>query len=332
MNPKVSIIVPIYNVSKFIERCAHSLFNQTFNDIEYIFVNDCTPDNSVDVLKEIIDIYPQRKNMVRIIEHDVNKGLAAARNTGLSIANGEYIQHIDSDDFIEKNMIESLYKKAIEDNADIVITDFIFDWGKVTKNCIQKFTSDPAEFTKLLLSAEVLPGVVNKLIKKTLYINNDIRAITGINNGEDYATTPRLSYFAKKIAKTDKPLYHYSQENENAYTKSYSKTSISNLVSALNILNDFFSKKEDYEKYKVSLIQGQLRKKIDMLNSASVKDRNYILSIFPETKSVYKHTDLSLHEKMVFYISKINVGFLLSFYLFSYKYLLKFVQILKGRK
>ena len=67
------ITVPIYNVSKFIERCAHSLFNQTFNDIEYIFVNDCTPDNSVDVLKEIIDIYPQRKNMVRIIEHDVNR-------------------------------------------------------------------------------------------------------------------------------------------------------------------------------------------------------------------------------------------------------------------
>ena len=86
MNPKVSIIVPVYNVSKFIERCARSLFEQTFESIEYIFVNDCTPDDSITKLNKIIIDYPQRSKSIRIIEHETNRGLAAARNSGLLAA------------------------------------------------------------------------------------------------------------------------------------------------------------------------------------------------------------------------------------------------------
>lgn len=95
---KVSVIVPIYNVSRFIKRCVESLFNQTLDDVEFIFVNDCTPDDSIDILKKVIADYPDRNTM--IINHEVNKGLPAARNTGLKAASGDYIFHCDSDDLL----------------------------------------------------------------------------------------------------------------------------------------------------------------------------------------------------------------------------------------
>ncbi len=102
VNEKVSIIVPIYNVEKYIERCAVSLFEQDFEDIEYIFVNDCTPDNSVEILEKVIEKYPNRKSHLKIVHHKENKGLGSARNTGLEQATGNYILHIDSDDWCEK--------------------------------------------------------------------------------------------------------------------------------------------------------------------------------------------------------------------------------------
>jgi len=332
VTPKVSIIVPVYNVSRFIERCARSLFEQTFDLIEYIFINDCSPDDSISILKKIVDQYPLRHNMVHIINHATNRGLAAARNTGLSIAKGKYIQHVDSDDFLELNTIELLYNKAVEENADIVVSDFIFDWGKVTKNCSQNFSSDPIEFTKLLLSGEILPGVVNKLIKRSLYFENNILALEGINMGEDYVTTTRLSYFANKISKVEKPLYHYSQINENAYTKCWSQTSIENLITVLNVLNDFFISKPDYEKFKISLLQGQLRKKISLFASSNPKYRNLISTVFTDANAVFHITNLSLHEKIIFRLSYRKLFRFLGIYLHVYSFTIDILQKLKGRK
>lgn len=98
---KVSIIIPIYGVELFIERCAISLFEQTLDDIEYIFVDDCTMDKSVQILQGIIAKYPQRKDNVFIIRHERNKGLASARKTGLKFVHGEYVAHCDSDDWLK---------------------------------------------------------------------------------------------------------------------------------------------------------------------------------------------------------------------------------------
>ena len=121
----VSICVPIYGVEKYIERCAISLFEQTYKNIEYIFVNDCTQDNSIDVLKSIIEKYPVRKNCVRIINHERNKGLGAARNTAITNATGMFIMHVDSDDYVEKDIVERLVKKQNENNSDIVTCGYI---------------------------------------------------------------------------------------------------------------------------------------------------------------------------------------------------------------
>ena len=107
--PKVSVIVLIYKVEKYIERCARSLFCQTMQDIEYVFVNDCTPDCSIQILQSVIDEYPQRKSDIKIISHEKNMGSGVARNTGLEVADGEYIIYCDGDDWVDPDMYEKLY-------------------------------------------------------------------------------------------------------------------------------------------------------------------------------------------------------------------------------
>ena len=112
--PKVSVIVPIYNVEQYIEKCVRSLMEQTLVNIEFIFVNDCTPDDSMTVLRRVLKDYPARESQVTILEHKENRGVAAVRKKGMEVAIGEYIIHCDSDDWVEKNMYEKLLEKAIE--------------------------------------------------------------------------------------------------------------------------------------------------------------------------------------------------------------------------
>ena len=97
---KVSVIVPIYKVERFIARCVTSLMKQTLQDVEYIFVDDATPDQSLSILQEVLVAYPERKKYVKILHHKDNQGLPAARNTGLEVSEGEYIFHCDSDDYV----------------------------------------------------------------------------------------------------------------------------------------------------------------------------------------------------------------------------------------
>ena len=100
-NPKVSIIVPIYRVEEYIERCAESLFAQTFDDIEYIFVDDCSPDKSVEILQRTLEKYPHRKRLTRIERLSSNSGQAAVRRQGIQLASGDYTVHCDSDDWMD---------------------------------------------------------------------------------------------------------------------------------------------------------------------------------------------------------------------------------------
>ncbi|MDL2290452.1 glycosyltransferase, partial [Paludibacteraceae bacterium OttesenSCG-928-F17] len=258
MSYKVTIAIPIYNVGKYIERCARSLFEQTFDSIQYVFVNDCTPDNSIDILEKTIEEYPHRKKDIQIIHHEANKGLAGARITALNAARGEYILNTDSDDYIDLRTVELMYNKATEDDSDIVVCDMMMLWNKRKKVFYQPYSADNIEYTKLLLDTSAMPGVVNKLIRTSLYRENNVFPIEGINMGEDYVTTPRLAYYAKRISKIDLPLYYYSQTNESAYTKKYSKKSADNLIKAIHTLEHFFENTPEKNLFEKNLLQGKL--------------------------------------------------------------------------
>ncbi len=120
MKPAVSVIIPVYRAERYMERCARGLFGQTLDDVEYIFVDDCTPDRSFDVLRSVLDEYPRRQSQVRIIRHDTNRGVAEARTSGMKVAAGEYMTHHDPDDHVPADAYASMYRRAVETGADIV--------------------------------------------------------------------------------------------------------------------------------------------------------------------------------------------------------------------
>ena len=331
MIPKVSILVPIFNVSSFIERCAVSLFEQTFEDIEYIFVNDCTPDNSIEVLNNVIQRYPNRQAQIRIINHENNKGLAGARNTGIANANGDFILHIDSDDYVEPNMVELLYSKAIAENSDIVVCDFIMEWDNTNRVVEQIWDKNPKIFINKILSVQAVPSVWNKLFKKKLYIENNISTIEGINLGEDLITTPKLLYYSKNVSKVGIPLCHYIQTNSNSYTKNYTEKNINNVEDVLKELTSFFKNKEDFYLFEQSLLEGKLKKKIELIFNSDEEYWNELFKIFPEINKLEDLSFLTIRENIVYFFIKNNYNSALSWYKKMYNPLFNAVQKLKGR-
>ncbi len=207
--PKVTIITPIYNVEKYIERCVVSLFEQDFEDIEYLFVNDCTPDNSVEILEKIIEKYPNRKPNIKIIHHEKNRGLGWARNTGLKHATGKYILHTDSDDWCDLNMVSSLYSKAKETDADIVCCDMLIEGLDTQKYIKTPQVASPQAFLTEIIKDNMCSSLCTKLIKRSLYIENNMYPPKEISTREDGWLLTRLLVFAKKITYVDTTFYHY---------------------------------------------------------------------------------------------------------------------------
>ena len=126
---KVSVIIPVYNVERYIERCVRSLFEQTLIDMEYIFVDDCSPDNSINILESVLEEYPNRKSQVKIIRHLENKGLPIARKTGIDNSTGDYIIQCDSDDWVDKDMYKAMYNMAVNTHSDVVVCGYYVSDG-----------------------------------------------------------------------------------------------------------------------------------------------------------------------------------------------------------
>ena len=218
---KVSVIIPVYRVEKFIEKCAASLFSQTLDDVEFIFVDDASPDNSMAVLKKCIQQYPQRKAQIRMLVHKENKGLPAARNTGLAAASGEYVFHCDSDDFVEPDMLETLYDEAKKKDADIVWCDWYLSFEHNERYMKQPDYATPMEALKAMLAGLMKFNVWNKLVRRRLYVDNQIAFPAGYAMGEDM-TMMLLFAVAGKVAYIPQAFYHYVKLNTEAYSQNFS--------------------------------------------------------------------------------------------------------------
>lgn len=239
---KVSVIIPIYNVRNFISRCAESLMRQTLDEIEYIFVDDATKDDSIDILKTVLEKYLDRREYIRIIHHNINKGLPAARNTGLSVAKGEYIFHCDSDDFVETDMLKNMYSKAKEVDADIAWVDWFLTFENNERYMSQPSYNTAEDALKGLLSGSMKYNVWNKLVKRTLYEDNNIKFPSGHSMGEDM-TIIRLFACAKNVAYIHKAYYHYVKVNTRAMTNVWSQKHIDDLKYNVTATEDYLRQK-----------------------------------------------------------------------------------------
>ena len=205
---KVSVIVPVYNTEKYLRRCLDSLFNQTIEDIEIIVINDCSPDNSKEILKEYEKKY---KDKIKVFHNKTNKGIGYNRNYGIKKATGEYIGFVDSDDWVNETMYDKLYKKAKTDKLDLVLCNFHKMLEK--ENDLEEIASSEISYFKntnlkqtpnLLLDVELAPW--NKLYKKEL-----IKEIAFPENlkYEDTVFVLKAMARSKKIGMVDEKLNYY---------------------------------------------------------------------------------------------------------------------------
>lgn len=227
-NILVSVIVPVYKVEAFIERCIRSLMEQTLQETEFIIVDDCSPDNSISVVQTVIHDYPERRKQVQLIRHEANKGLPAARNSGLAVASGEYVFHCDSDDFVEPEMLEQMYKTAKDTDADIVWCDWILSFGQNERYMKQPSYGTSVEALKGMLSGTMKYNVWNKLVRRKLYVDNNIMFPAGYGMGEDM-TIIRLFACAQKVVYLPGAFYHYVKLNIGAFSNTYSERHLDEL-------------------------------------------------------------------------------------------------------
>lgn len=213
--PKVSVIVPVYNVEAYIERCLQSIREQTLNDIEIIVVDDCTPDNSM----TIVEHCAKEDNRIKIIKHEYNKGIMCTRQTGYMAATGEYITFCDSDDYLPINAIELLYNEAIKTEADIVSGNYlhILVNGKTEKWTNElKYGNDKKSALKSLLLGELTHCLWSKLFKRELLQDYQYQIFEHFTNCEDGCLFYQLIDNTKKIIQINDCVYNYLQNKESS--------------------------------------------------------------------------------------------------------------------
>lgn len=239
MNPEISIIVPIYNVEKYLNKCIESILNQTFYKFELILVDD----GSSDKCGDICDEYAKKDNRIKVI-HKKNGGLSSARNAGLDIAKGQYIGFIDSDDYINRNMFEILYENIVKYEADISICNFeyIYEDGSMSKN--KELYSDEIYILNNIESLDKLyneDGVVftvawNKLYSRKLF--HETRYDLGKIH-EDEFIIHKLLYKSKYVVYTNYKLYYYLQRKESITQNKFNIKRL-DIVYAFKERMDFF--------------------------------------------------------------------------------------------
>lgn len=225
----ISVIIQVYGVERFVEACVRSLMEQTLREgVEFIFVDDATPDASIDTVRRTVADYPDRAAQVKILTHSRNRGLPSARNTGLEAACGEYVVHIDSDDFAEPQMLEAMLDEARRSGADMVWCDWYLSTDNGERRMPTPDISDAREAMMAMLGGTMKFNVWNKLTRRSIFTGNALRFPDGYPMGEDM-TMIRACARCRMTAHVGRPLYHYRRTNSGAMTQAYSDAHFSQL-------------------------------------------------------------------------------------------------------
>ena len=240
--PLISVLIPVYNVEKYIERCLVSLFNNTIiKDCEIVIVDDCSPDSSMKVIHSVLEKFPAMKEQIALHSHDYNRGSAAARNTALLHSHGKYIICVDSDDWVEKDYLEKLYKTAQESNADVVMCDLV----KKTREESLVISEEPKydDFLASLLSGSLHGWLHEKLIKHSLFMEYKLCWIEGLNMCEDLLIMAKVFLYTKKVVHIKKALYHYDCTNQTSLSSNLDFNKVKQLKQVIIELENFLPQK-----------------------------------------------------------------------------------------
>ena len=312
-NTKVSILVPFYKVEKYVGRCVESLFTQTYKNIEYVFVNDCTPDNSMDVINCYIDKYGVA-DKCRMIVHEKNQGISASRNDCLDNMTGDYFLFIDSDDYIDKDMVELLVEAAIIEDADISGCGYIEEYADYSVEHPQRYTNDHAEMMRAI-TLLTIKGVMWKLLVRSTMVTehrDEVRFIPDRNMVDDYLFCCQIFYYAQRFVGVDRCMYHWIQYNPNNYTHT-TIFAVESQAAAIRKTEEFYREKGVYELLKDDLLRRKFISKLPLLLDNACFDVRLWRQLFPESNSVWKQMCFPLGNKLMFRMAQSPLYWLISF-------------------
>lgn len=283
---KISVIVPIYNVEEYLERCIKTIINQTYKDLEIILVDDGSTDSS----GKICDNYAKKDNRIVVI-HKKNGGLSDARNAGIDKSTGKYLYFIDSDDYIELNMLEDLYHNCVDNSCEIAISNKFIEYDEKNfyeqKSILADKVADSIEALELLLLSD--PAIWNKLFLKDLF--NNIRFPKG-KLYEDIITTPFLFEKAKRVYFNSNSYYHYIQRNNSIVHKKFSLKKMDYAYNAKELYNLILKKYdtliEQANAYYILVLTTSLTD-IYKERKKYRKEYQYLIDELKKFKKIYKN-------------------------------------------
>lgn len=295
----------MYNVEDFVERCATSLFQQTLEDVEFIFVDDCSPDNSVEILMQVVDRFPQRKRQVKLIRMPRNSGSAAARNAGLDNAKGKYVMFADSDDWMEETYVDDMVAKIDANQSDIAYCDYFETYKDENQYNCQDHGTDALNCISAMLTGCMHGSTWNKIYRRSFLIDSHQRFVDDADLFEDVGWNIRLFALAGRISYLNKAYYHYVQYNEGSIIKSMQSSAMSRQRALQRICNvDVACKFLDEhgmlsDKLLMATNEWKLLAKNDLLENNSYSLCRWIVT-FPESdKAIWKSDRLSLNLKLL---------------------------------
>ena len=289
---KVSMVVPVYNAAPFIERCARSLFEQTMDDIEYVFVDDGSTDDGIAKLLSVLEEYPNRKPNVKIVHHAKNSGTAETRKDGCKSATGEYLIYIDSDDYADLTMAEKMYAKAKESDADMVVCDvcWCLETKKVELKSVLNGEGENGEkIREDIINRRVTPGLWCKLIKSEILKSKEFIWPVA-SYAEDVVISVVASYYAKKIAYVEEQLYYYIYYSKSICNEKTEQRCLSNIEQCkrnLEVVIRFLKEKGIYDKYREGVYLNKFYvKKMAMPYMKERKFRKLWFRNYPEMNRI----------------------------------------------
>ena len=293
MKPKVSVIITIYNREKYIEKCARSLFEQTLDMIEYVFIDDASKDESLAQLSKVKEDYPNRLPFVKVISLTVNAGVANARNVGLANVTGEYVIHADSDDWVDADMYERLYNKAIEFDADIVGCNICHEYANRTSFLEQNYAVTVDENISRLIRGSIHPSLCTSLTRTSLIKDNNLSFLSGLNMGEDLYFNLNLYLYARKIESISFAPYHYRHTDDSS-SFHHNRSTINSGIEIGRRIEQLMRKERRYESFADDIEYRKFSLKLPLAKDFdNYENYRYWLKTFPEThRHIWRYKEL----------------------------------------
>ena len=279
---KVSVVIPVYNVEAYIVHCAESLFNQTLDDMQFIFVDDASQDNSIALLEQTLQRFPHRISQTIILHHPENKGIPAARATGLAHVDAQYVADCDSDDYVAPAMYAKLYEKAVQDDSDMVICGRILHYPDGREVPVLD-RIDPKEslilnFLRDRLSASVWNRLTKTVVSRKAQFSKE-------NFYEDWVLTAQLLTYAERVTFLDEFLYYHNCRRPMSITTDSREEVLEQILRQClenyYLMHDFLVKRQHIEEKNFTYKKQSVRTQF-LLPAKRWSCRKRYLQTFPE--------------------------------------------------